>query len=83
MTAPTIYQRAGLALDLLELRDQKWIDHAWFIYHHWPNGLDPELRDFLRDALGKLQLCHTGDVVDPAIDRCRSVMRKVVDSGAE
>jgi len=83
MTAPTVYQRAGLALDLLEAHDLKWIDRAWFVYHHWPDGLDPEARESFRDALGKLQLCHTGDAVDPSIDQCRSAILKVAEFGAE
>lgn len=81
VTEPDIYQSAGLALDLLGLHDLRWVSHAWFVCHHWPDGLDPELRQYFRDALGKLQLCHTGDVVDPSIDKCRSALLRVAAFG--
>lgn len=74
MTRPTIHDLAAEALEFLAARDHRWMDRAWSIYYGWPEGVEPEKREALRDALGKLQMCHTGEFEDPAITACRDVL---------
>lgn len=81
MSDTTPSQLATEALTFLEAGNHKWIDRAWSIYYSWPKDGDADQKEILRNALGKMQMCHTGDTEDPSVASCRTILESVAARG--